>query len=87
MIVFVKITRNSFGINDLYENRWTGLKKDKSSRRASQALITLINLTYYYCNKDKALSHWFSTFETDLQKRTIKGFKEWIKRMYNAYVK
>ncbi len=29
-------------------------KKDKSLRRASQALITLINLTYYYFSKDKA---------------------------------
>lgn len=28
--------------------------KNKSSERASEALITLINLTYYYCHKGTA---------------------------------
>jgi ATP-dependent Clp protease ATP-binding subunit ClpA len=28
------------------------IKKDKSLKRAFQALITLINLTYYYFDKD-----------------------------------
>jgi len=46
-------TKKSFSDTDREKIEWKGLKKDKSSRRASQALITLINLTYYYCNKDK----------------------------------
>lgn len=37
-------------------------ENNKSSKRAFQALVTLINLTYYYFDKDKAVSGMLQVF-------------------------
>jgi hypothetical protein len=42
------------------------LKNNKSLEREFQALVTLINLTYYYCHKDKPTEVFHASINTAL---------------------